>query len=130
MNPEKAELVSRRIAKAKQTLDEVDILIENKLWNTAINRLYYASFYAVIALLHNYELDAKTHSGVKRMFGLHFIKPGIISERHGEFYADLFEMRQDADYEDEVEYEKEDVLKLIRPAHELVASIEEVLLKA
>lgn len=30
---------------------EIEVLIENKLWNTAINRMYYACFYAVGALL-------------------------------------------------------------------------------
>ena len=82
------------------------VLIENLLWNTAVNRLYYACFYAVTALLHNSNLDTKTHSGVKRMFSLHFIKNGLISEDIGAFYTDLFNMRQNADYEDEIEYEK------------------------
>ena len=91
--------------------------------------LYYACFYAVTALLHNSEFDSKTHSGVKRMFELHFIKPGSIDEDIGKFYSNLFRMRQKSDYEDEVEYEKEDVLELIQPAKDLITSIEEFLLK-
>jgi uncharacterized protein (UPF0332 family) len=113
MNPEKADLVNLRIDLAKKTLSEVELYqVPNQLWNTAVNRLYYACFYAIIALLHNYGLDTKTHKGVLTMFGLHFIKTGKIDKESGKFFTDLFEMRQDADYEAGVEYEKEDVLPL------------------
>lgn len=44
MNNSKSEFVSIRINNARKTLSEVDILIENKLWNTAVNRIYYACF--------------------------------------------------------------------------------------
>ena len=40
-----------RLQRAKETIQEVKILIENKFWNTAINRMYYACFYAVGSLL-------------------------------------------------------------------------------
>lgn len=48
---ERKELVEYRFSKAKKTLEEVDLHIENELWNTAVNRLYYACYYAVSALL-------------------------------------------------------------------------------
>ncbi len=129
MNPEKSEYVYRRIANAKRTLDEVNIHIENKLWNTAVNRLYYACFYAVTALLYNYDLDTKSHSGTQTVFGHHFVKTGIISKESGKFYTKIFGMRQNADYEDEIEYEKEDVLQLLQPATDLISAIEDVLAK-
>ena len=47
---ERQELVKYRIAKARETFKEVDLHIKNELWNTAVNRLYYACYYAVIAL--------------------------------------------------------------------------------
>lgn len=34
---EKYELVKYRIAKAKETFNEVKLHVDNKLWNTAIN---------------------------------------------------------------------------------------------
>jgi len=48
---EKLEIVSYRIRRANETLHEVQLHIENELWATAINRLYYACYYAVSALL-------------------------------------------------------------------------------
>jgi len=62
---EKQDLLDYRLNRAKETLEEVDILIENKLWNTAVNRLYYACFYAVSGLLVYNGLNAQTHAGVR-----------------------------------------------------------------
>jgi len=45
------ELARYRIQKARETFNEVGLHIQNELWNTAINRLYYACYYAVVALL-------------------------------------------------------------------------------
>jgi len=45
------DYVAYRIAKSNETIHEVETLIENEYWNTAINRMYYACFYAVGALL-------------------------------------------------------------------------------
>ncbi len=56
---DKAELVKYRLNRARETYNEVRILIENKLWNTAVNRLYYSCFYAVIALLVDQDTERK-----------------------------------------------------------------------
>ena len=63
------------------------------------------------------------------MFGLHFVKTGIINERFHKFYTDLFSMRQSGDYEDFCDYEEEDVLELVAPAKELITAIEKILYK-
>jgi len=75
---ERQELVKYRIRKARETFSEVDLHVENKLWNTAVNRLYYACYYAVIALLVDRDIHAQTHSGVRQMFGLHFVKSVLL----------------------------------------------------
>ena len=65
MKPDnQSDLISYRIQRSEETLSEVDILIRNKLWNTAINRLYYACYYAATALLLKYDIKATTHTGV------------------------------------------------------------------
>jgi uncharacterized protein (UPF0332 family) len=42
--PTKEDYVAYRFAKALSTISEVEVLIENEFWNTAINRMYYACF--------------------------------------------------------------------------------------
>jgi uncharacterized protein (UPF0332 family) len=124
---ERKKLVQYKILKARETFNEVQILIENKLWNTAINRLYYSCFYAVISLLVDKEIYTQTHAGVRQMFGFHFIKSGIISKEQGQFFTDIFDMRQTGDYDDYIEFEKEDVLDLIEPANNLISRIEQLI---
>lgn len=124
---EKLELISYRIKKARETFVEVQIQVENRLWNTAINRLYYACYYAVMALLINKDLKPQTHSGVRHMFGLHFIKTGLIENDLGKFFSDICDMRQTGDYDDFIDYTREDVLDLIEPAQKLIAKAEELL---
>lgn len=42
------DMVNYRISRAKETIAEVNAMIEKQFWNAAVNRLYYACFYAVI----------------------------------------------------------------------------------
>lgn len=58
------EYVKYRLKKADETFEVAELLIENKKWNSAINRLYYAAYYAVSALLVQAGINTKTHSGV------------------------------------------------------------------
>lgn len=75
-----------------------------------MNRMYYACFYAVSALLLHSEIDGvKTHEGVRQMFGKHFILTGIIPKEWGHFYTIIFNNRSAADYEDFKNYELNDV---------------------
>ncbi len=124
---EKIELVNYRIKRAKSTLKEVDLHVQNELWSTAVNRLYYACYYAVTALLANKKIATRTHAGVRQMFGLHVVRSGLIDKELGRFYTDVFDKRQAGDYDDFINFSKEEVLSMIKPAKKLVAEIEKLL---
>ncbi|MEO8819946.1 MAG: HEPN domain-containing protein [Ginsengibacter sp.] len=124
---ERNELVRYRINKAKETFSEIDLLIENRLWNTAINRLYYACYYAVIALLIDRKIETLTHTGTRQMFGLHFIKNGLIEKDIGKFYSRIFDLRQTGDYDDFIDFSKDQVMELLEPAEKLIRHIESML---
>ncbi len=74
------DYIKYRILRANETISEVKILIDNKLWNTAINRMYYACFYAVGALLVKHGAEASSHSGSRQKFGQLFVHTGLISK--------------------------------------------------
>jgi uncharacterized protein (UPF0332 family) len=124
---ERQDLVNHRLNRAIETLSEIDILVKNKLWSTAVNRLYYACYYAVNALLVKYEVKAETHGGVRRMFGLKFVKTGLVSKETGKFYSDIFDIRHSSDYDDFIELTQEKTLELISPAKKLIQEIETIL---
>ncbi len=113
--------------RANDTLNEIGILLQNQFYNNAVNRLYYACFYAVSALLVSKEIQSKTHSGTKQMFGLHFVKTGIVSSTSGSFYTDIFTLRQTGDYDDYVVFEKEELVSLLSSARNLLKEIEQII---
>jgi hypothetical protein len=80
---ERENYITYRLKKATETLDDAALLIDNQKWNSAINRLYYAAYYAVSALLTRDELNTKTHNGVKTQFFLNYVKTGIFSLEMG-----------------------------------------------
>ncbi len=91
------------MARARATLDDADALIEGNRWNSALNRLYYAAFYAARALLATRELDSSRHSGVISLFQEHFVRTGIVPQETARALPRLFEKRQTTDYGDYAE---------------------------
>ena len=128
-NSEKNELVIYRLNRAKETLREINIHIENELWNTAINRLYYACYYAATALLLENDIKATTHAGVRQMLGLHFVKTGKLSSELGKVFTDLFDKRHASDYDDFISITREDVEDFLPSVQEFVNRAEELLRK-
>lgn len=83
MNDElRKEIIQYRIESAEALLTEIDSHINNGFYNTAVNRMYYACFYSVSALLLYHRIDGvKTHEGVRQMFGKHFNIPPTCQTR-------------------------------------------------
>ncbi len=96
----RAAIVDYRLERAEATLTEADYNTEGGYYNAAVNRLYYACYYAASALLLNHEITAHTHSGVKTQLSLHFVRTGLLSIEHGTTFSLLFEKRQASDYSD------------------------------
>lgn len=97
---ERATYVRYRCVRALEALEEAQLLYDAGHFDACINRLYYACFYAVNALLLTKNLSAVKHSGVIRLFSEHVVRPGIVTEEDGKFYHRLFQFRQKSDYED------------------------------
>ena len=117
------ELISYRLSRAFETYEEAIILARESHWNTAANRLYYACFYAVSALLLKNGLSISTHNGVKTEFHKSFVKTGNISKQSGRTYSRLFNLRQEGDYLDFKRLEKEDIDPYFQEAKDFIAVI-------
>jgi uncharacterized protein (UPF0332 family) len=120
------DLIEYRLNRAKDTLDDAYILAEKSKWNSTINRLYYAAYYAVTALLLKSDLRATTHNGVKSNFSKHFIKTNVIPKELGKIYSQLFTWRQKGDYDDLFDFEKNKVVPYFEPVKELIDTIEKI----
>jgi uncharacterized protein (UPF0332 family) len=116
-NEEREAIVSFRIQKANVTLSEAEGIATLGYWNAVANRLYYSCFYMTSALLIQNNYAAQTHNGVIHLFGLHFVKTGIISKDAGKLFSKLYELRQTGDYDDLFNLSEEDVKPMIQLAH-------------
>jgi uncharacterized protein (UPF0332 family) len=84
-------------------------------------------FYLVSALLSKHDLHPETHIGSKALFNLNFIKPSRIANDYGKLFANLLNWRQESNYADFIEFDKETVLPLIEKILELNNSIKALL---
>lgn len=117
------EYISYRLQKADEAFADAELLAENGRWNSVVNRLYYASFYAVIALLLSKGIKSTTHDGSRTQLGLNFIKEGIIEKKYGKHFSKLFDLRQKGDYGDLFDYDKETVEPLLELTKEFMQEI-------
>ena len=127
MNDNINELIKYRIERAYETLADARILAESKRWNSCINRLYYASFYSVNALLLKNNVRTHTHNGCKTKFHGDFIKTSIIDKKFGKLYSDLFDWRQEGDYADFVSFDQETVEPLLEQTEHLIRIVEDLI---
>lgn len=78
-------------------------------------------------MLIAYGLTVRTHSGVKRMLGLNFIKPKLLDRRQGITFNRLLSLRMTGDYEDRKNLDAEtDVKPLVEPTRELINVVTEI----
>jgi len=108
------DLVGYRLQRGRDTLEEARLMAKEGHWNACANRLYYAAFYMVSALLIQNGLASAKHSGVQGLFNRHFVKTGKVAKEHGRLYNTLFDLRQEGDYVDFVLLGEETVAPLIQ----------------
>ncbi len=117
------DYINYRFHRAEESFEEALILAKEERWNAVINRLYYACFYAVIALLIKNNIATQTHDGARTQFGLFFVKTGIIDKESGKLFSKLFDYRQKGDYGDLFDYDEELTLPLIDKVKEFLIEI-------
>ena len=120
-------LVSYRMERSRETMSEAKLMIDEGYLNGAINRLYYACYYIVTALLIKNGISTQTHAGTKQMLGLHFVVNGKLSPKISNTYATLFEKRHSSDYDDFAYYDKDTVEKLYPQVDEFIHAIENLI---
>ncbi len=120
-------IVNNRIEKSKQTLNEAKQIIELELWPAAANRLYYAAYNIVTALLIQNGYTTQTHAGVIRLFSQHYIKTEIVPYETGRTYTQLFELRQSGDYDDWRILKDIDILPMLERTETFIQTIQQLL---
>ena len=126
---ERSIIVNREMEKAERTFEDVLFCLRENKWETAANRLYYALFHAMSALLINDEFQVKRHRGVLALFGEHYVRTEIFSKKDGAILSDLVIMRDNADYNCFYEADEEKLSPYIEPTRMLIQKIKQYINK-
>ena len=123
MKPKETEYVRYRVARAGETLEEAKLLIENGRLYGAVNRLYYACFHMVSALLFTEGRSSTKHSGIRSLFDQYWVKTGRFPQEMGRFFHLLFKHRHRSDYGDHVTFDQQAVEAWFHEAAVFVAEV-------
>ena len=113
-------LIGLWLEKAEEALASAELELNADHTNFAVNRLYYACFYAVTALLLRDGKQFARHSAVKSEFSRTYIKPGRVDVKWNKFYQKLFDDRQESDYIPTATFEVSEVSARLQQAREFV----------
>lgn len=122
-------IVSLELKRARETYDDIGCLISANRLNGAANRMYYAVFHAVCALLIHDGHQVSTHKGSHALFSLHYIKTGILPREYGQLYSQLQTMREESDYNCAYDVEIDEIEQRLKPAKRLIEDIERLVSK-
>ena len=92
-------------------------------WDVVANRLYYAIFHAVSALLIKDGYKVGTHKGAMLMFGQNYVKTGIFTADDSRLYSSLQMMREESDYNCVYTTTAKEMQPLFEPVREFIAKV-------
>lgn len=92
-----------------------------------MNRLYYACFYAVSALLLTQGISTNKHSYARSLLHRDYVKPGHVSKEMGDHYDLMCDSCRKGDYEDFMMFEVETVRPWLEPTKSFVDHITDLI---
>ena len=116
-------LVKLEYEKAQAIFSQIEGLRTLGYWDNIANRLYYALFHAVSALLIHDKHEVNTHRGVVAMFGRYYVKTGLFTLDDGRLYSQLQTMREKADYVCTFQTSQEEIVPMLEPARKMIEKI-------
>ena len=93
----------------------------------SVNRIYYACFYAVTALLLSEGYSSSKHRGVLSLFDVHWMKIERLPTKMGRVYHVMFARRLVGDYSIPAAFSREEVGAWLAEATKFVQTIADLL---
>lgn len=124
MDNKENDLCSYRLDSALETMETAKWCLENKHYKDAINRCYYAAFYAVKAVLALENVDFKRHKDVVAYFNKNYVATDKIPKEAGKKLAGLQRKRENSDYDDFFIASLEETEKQFEAARYIIAEVQ------
>jgi uncharacterized protein (UPF0332 family) len=129
MEKYKIELINYRISRAKEAIEEVDVLITSKKYDAAVTRIYYGIFYIINALATIDSFSTSKHSQLIGYFNKEYIKERIIDPKIGKFLNRAYDLRTKSDYGEFTNYSDEEVKSYFAEMKDFIYSVEKIINK-
>jgi hypothetical protein len=113
--------------RAFEALDDIKKMIDNKMLSAAMNRIYYAGFYIVGALLLLDGFSTSKHRQLIGYFNKEYIKTGKVPLDVGEILDESYNNRVASDYHDFVFLTKTQVEEFYNQMKEFVGFIDRMI---
>ena len=123
----KEELCKYGFEQAKETIGVAKLCFDNGHFKDSINRSYYASFYAVKAVLALDDIDFKRHKDVIAYFNQNYIATEVYDKEIGRNLSRLQKKRESSDYDDFVIASKEEAEEQLQAAQSIIDAIRDKL---
>ena len=124
---ERRQLAAMRMTRADIVLADASMLADRGSSLSAINRCYYAMFYAASALAIRDDCDFHKHRAVISWFNREYVNTGRFSRECGKSFRAAFDRRCDADYTDVATFTAEQVTTMVEQARRFVAEVKSLL---
>lgn len=115
--------IREEIDRASETIRAAHLLFENGFVRDAVSKIYYSLLYSIRAVLLTEGLEPKSHEGALRLFGLHFVKPGVFEAKDSHIFSKLMKFREEADYNPSYTFAPEDFTEFKSEAEGLIQKI-------
>jgi len=112
---------------AKRRLHSTTVLIEAGEYRDSVSRAYYAFLDAADGALAARRITPKSHAGTISLFGLHFIKAGLVDEKYSAWFKKIYKDRLEADYNRGRVFTEEEAREALEQATEFVEMVEKLL---
>jgi uncharacterized protein (UPF0332 family) len=90
--------IEYRLSQGRESLKEAEVLHRESLFRGAVNRAYYAMFYATLALSVLKEREISKHSGLIAFFDQEYVKTEVFPKELSKALHLAFDQRQSNDY--------------------------------
>lgn len=121
------ERVSAAFRRAREKLEVAEGVLAAGFAADAVPPAYYACYFAAEAALATEGDDVRTHEGLKSLFGLRFVRSGLLPARLGSILRELKDERQNSDYSVFPAITQEDATRSLGRAAEFVAALADFL---
>ena len=126
---QKEVLVKYWLEKAHEALESARLEYKDERLTFAMNRIYYACFYALTAVFRDRDKMFKKHKGLRSALHRDLVRSGVLEERWGKFFDDVFEARQRGDYTPMVTFEPDQIEEFLKQAEAFLHEIENLLIR-